>query len=523
MRRVLPISMVLSLILGGLMRAGVAPNGPEFKVNTYTTNYQRHAAVGMNSAGHFVVAWESYLQDGSYEGVFGQMFDSGGSPIGTEFQVNTYTTYSQIRPAVGMNAAGAFVVAWESLGQDGSSWGVFGQMFDSGGSPIGTEFQVSTYTTDYQVGPAVGMNATGEFVLTWESKSQDGSSFGIFGQMFDSGGSPIGAEFQVNTYTTNDQYHHAVGINAAGDFVVAWQSYMQDGSYEGVFGQMFDSGGSPIGTEFQVNTYTTYSQNRPAVGMNAAGDFVVAWGGPHDGSGYGIFGQMFDSTGTPLAAEFQVNTYTSSSQKTPAVGMNAAGDFVVAWGSPQDGSGDGVFGQMFDSGGSSAGVEFQVNTYTTYSQSRPAVGVNAAGDFVVAWESFTQDGSDWGAFAQRFVAHSVVITAPLSSVDCSDPKLSQPTIVWDADTYDVFKVYMGSSPGFEKGTSVTSGDKAIKIASWAPSGKKWTSACNKAVTQAADPNSPVMYIAVFGTDKDLSKNDPARKRLSPVVALPLTP
>jgi hypothetical protein len=35
---------------------------------------------------------------------------------------------------------------------------------------------------------------------------------------------------------------------------------------------------TPVGSEFQVNTYTTQRQKHPAVAANAGGDFVVVWG-----------------------------------------------------------------------------------------------------------------------------------------------------------------------------------------------------------------------------------------------------
>ena len=45
-------------------------------------------------------------------------------PVGLEFQVNTYTTENQGRPAVAFNIEGAFVVVWESIRQDGSDWSI---------------------------------------------------------------------------------------------------------------------------------------------------------------------------------------------------------------------------------------------------------------------------------------------------------------------------------------------------------------------------------------------------------------
>jgi hypothetical protein len=498
------------------VEAGAAPIGTEFQVNTYTTSSQVNATVAMSAAGDLVVVWES-RQDGDSWGIFGQMLDSGGSPVGAEFQVNTHTIFQQYRPAVATNATGGFAVVWGSSLQDGSSSGVFGQMFNSAGSPVGTEFQVNTYTTNAQRSPAVGMNEAGDFVVVWSSLAQDGHSWGIFGQMFDSAGSPVGAEFQVNTYTTDHQYVPVVGMNAAGDFVVAWNSLDQDGDSWGVFGQMFDSAGSPVGAEFQVNTCTTSIQLSPAVGMNKAGDFVATWYGiGQDGNSWGVFGQMFDGGGSPIGAEFQANTYTTGYPFVPALGVNPAGGFVVVWASLQDGSGHGIFGQMFDSGGSPVASEIQVNTYTLGPQTRPVVGVNEAGDFVVAWQSFGQDGSAFGVFAQRGVTNgpSLSAPAPAGTVDCSEAGLNRPVITWDPGGYDRFRVFMGSSPGFENGTRMTSGNLNAVAASWIPSKGRWKSACNKALTQAADPNNPLMYIAVEGEDLDLSRGDPLRYLLS---------
>ena len=50
-----------------------------------------------------------------------------GSPVGSEFRVNTHTTGSQFGPAVATAGSGRFVAAWSSSGQDGSGSGVYAQ------------------------------------------------------------------------------------------------------------------------------------------------------------------------------------------------------------------------------------------------------------------------------------------------------------------------------------------------------------------------------------------------------------
>ena len=82
--------------------------------------------------------------------------------------------------------------------------------------------------------------------------------------------SPVGPEFQANTYTTSGQYNATVSADALGNFVVVWDSYNQDGDADGVFGQRYTSAGTRVGGEFQANTFTTSSYTGRFALHNAA-------------------------------------------------------------------------------------------------------------------------------------------------------------------------------------------------------------------------------------------------------------
>jgi hypothetical protein len=377
------------------------PLGPEFRVNSYTTTNQQDPKVASDASGNFVVVWISE-QDPAV-GVFGQRYASSGVSLGPEFRVNTYTTGPQGLQAVASDPAGNFIVGWTSgFTQDGDSFGVFGQRFASSGAPLGPEFRVNTYTTGSQGYVSIAADATGNFIVVWESGGQDGSAYGAFGQRYASSGVPLGPEFRVNTYTTGPQYGPRVASDAAGNFVVVWSSN-QDGSADGVFGQRFSSSGAPIGPEFRVNTYTTSGQHRPSIAADTVGNFVVVWESQgQDGSAVGVFGQRYASGGAPVGPEFRVNTFTTNYQSLPAVSTDGSGDFVVAWESYQDGSNNGVFGQRYAASGAALGPEFRVNTYTTAAQAYPSVAAASAGNFVLAWQSDGQDGSARGVFGQRY-------------------------------------------------------------------------------------------------------------------------
>jgi len=85
-----------------------------------------------------------------------------------------------------------------------------------------------------------------------------------------------------------------------------------------------------LGPEFQVNSFTTLAQHRPAVAVDASGNFVVVWADAAQESvlNYGIYGQGFTPAGT-LGTEFHVNTFTTGLQQNPAVAASGTNNFLV--------------------------------------------------------------------------------------------------------------------------------------------------------------------------------------------------
>jgi hypothetical protein len=369
---------------------------------------------------------------------------SGGLP-GGEFQVNTITAGDQINPSVAMDAAGDFVIVWS--GQDCNGWGAHGQLFDMNGNPVGNEFEVSTTTVGDQKDAMVSMDAVGDFVVTWAGYNRDGSSQGIFARLYAAGGAAQGGAFQVNTTAGYQLEYASVAMNASGSFVVTWASNGQDGSGWGIFAQLFAASGAPLGGNFQVNTYTTGDQRYPWVAIDNAGDFVITWSSyGEDGSGWGIFAQRFYRTGAPNGYEFQVNTTTAGNQMYSKVAMTPDGDMFFTWASDSGGqtgnktplpsnnlnlsgsllgtnnssnlvgqtlqlttskdtsaTGWNVYGQQVSGDdGALVGDEFRINTTIGGNQYGAAVAMDGAGHIVTAW-THTSTATGTGVNSQQFV------------------------------------------------------------------------------------------------------------------------
>jgi hypothetical protein len=396
------------VIAGMSMWNPVVATTSEFRVNSYTTNDQAAPKVAILADGNFIVVWEGEGSAGTYS-IYAQRFNgTNGGKLGTEFTVSTSTTYVYHTPSLTGLSNGNFVVAWDAYQRDtASTSGIYGQRFNLTGSILGSDFLVNSYVTGEQTNPSITSLPNGNFVVAWMSGdfsvSQDGSDAGVYGKRFNGAtGAPLGSEFKANTYTINEQGYPSIASLTDGNFVITWQSSDQpsDGFGYGIYAQRFNGGTSAkIGTEFLVNTYTTSDQKYPSIAGLLNGNFVIVWQGERQGDNQGISARCFNSTAA-LGAEFPINTFTTGIQSRPSVVGLSDGNFVVVWESNStDGSGYGIYGQRANATGT-LGSQFLVNSFTTNDQRYPSIASLFNGTFVVTWQSNLQDGSGLGIFAR---------------------------------------------------------------------------------------------------------------------------
>jgi hypothetical protein len=176
---------------------------------------------------------------------------------------------------------------------------VFFRRFSLAGEPLTPDVRMNTYLPLSQGSPAVASTPNGGFVAVWFSEEQDGSYLGIFGQLFNRAGAPLGPEFQVNQETFSDQLFAKVETDAAGDFAVVWQSY--DPSAVGlnawdIKARLFRADGRSVGPEIFVNQNRELEQESPLVAFAPNGTFVVAWHSNSNITGHDIFTRRFSAS-----------------------------------------------------------------------------------------------------------------------------------------------------------------------------------------------------------------------------------
>jgi len=396
----LQLALVFCLVAFSLAWAGKV--GDEFVIPANTTGDQDNPWVSADAAGNFIVVWTDEALDGDGDGVITKIYSPDGTVKVADFVATTTTAGAQVSPRVIMAADGHFIIVWQS--SDGAGAGIFAKIFNADASVQVDEFLVNTYTTSDQTVPAIDMATDGSFIIAWTSKGQDkateSTKTGVYAQRFAADGSKVGAEFLVNTYTTESQADPTVGIFPDGSFVIAWESKGQVDNND-IYFQLFGADGTPVGTETLANTrFTAKSQANPRLAVNKVNPgFVLTWddmstvGG--DPSFTGVVAKVYSATGDSLTSDFIVNTTVDNLQNHQSVAMAPDGEtFIVTWGSLfQDIPGTspyGAYAQVFTADGKKVGPEFLVSTWVNGNQDEPVPAFLSNNEFVVVWETRSQ-------------------------------------------------------------------------------------------------------------------------------------
>ena len=399
-------------------------------VNTFRTDTQDNASMARLSDGGYVTVWQSTGQDGSGTSVHGQRHDAKGVPVGSEFQINTYTPGDQAEPVVAGLSGGGYVVAWRATGQDGGgSYGVYAQRFDANGVPQGSEFRVNTQFNASEHQASIAGTADGGFVVAWYHDNYNATTTeyaDIYFQRYNAAGVAQGAETQANTtgLGTTTQSQPSIAALTGGGFVTVWtDSNSRDGNGNGVFGQRFNADGTANGSSFQVNTFTAGDQSDPQVVGLTGGGYIVVWRSTsQDGGGsYGIYAQRYNAAGSEVGDEFRINTDSAGNEFEPSVTALSNGGFAVAFNN--DGR---ITAQQFDSNGERIDGEYLVDTHDANgAASAPTVLGLANGAFVV---SFTDFDYPAGGGDNTYQIFQQVFGTPADFVRQANPELVDVTL-----------------------------------------------------------------------------------------------
>jgi VCBS repeat-containing protein len=356
--------------------------------------YIKPSIASLNDGG-YVITWTNHGLDGSGTGISGQAYNSNGGKVGTELDINTYTSNLQSDSSVTGLSNGDFVVTWQSRNQDNPGYGVYGQLYKFDGQVY------EKFDEEFYIGFGGESNVTslsnGSFIVTWEKYGD------IYGKIIPNDNSSTSVEFPITNYTQDGYQKTLSSVTelANGDFVVTWVSEGQDGSDEGIYAKIYSASGTTNDIEIPINTDNLGVQTTPSVVGLSNGNFVVTWmSQDKDGSNWGIAAKILNSSGGVEVDEFQVNSYTFDVQAYPSITALSNNDFVITWQSwaVDTPSGFGISGKLYRPDGTAKGDEFIVNSYEDDNQVSPSVVALKNNSLAFTWTSETQNNGDVGVY-----------------------------------------------------------------------------------------------------------------------------
>lgn len=354
-------------------------------------------ALAYDRQGRFITAWVSIPQDDGLPGVYARLFHQNGHPFSPEFKVNTYWNPVE-HPAVAACPSG-FVVVWTSFWTESSTSGaVAARKYDPWGNPAGDEFQVNEYPWGFQGNPAADMDTQGRFIIAWQSWEQDGDGYGVYAKIFNSKGEPESLEFQVNTTTLGNQDQPAVAAAGDGSFIITWRSSLGETGH-GIFAQRFDRRGNRLGPEFQVNFTSLGTAENPDIDIDSYGNFYITWHHNRlDENGYDVYVRIFDPTGTLKSQEIRVNTSAAGMQAFPSLACTSEGHFLVSWLNRPGQELSRIMGRTFDRYGQPLSDEYIISGSRNRIRENPAAAVISFNDMIFIWQEYEPLDTGWDLF-----------------------------------------------------------------------------------------------------------------------------
>lgn len=414
------------VLLGLLLAATVCgvqaatPLGAPFLVSAAAGDYR--STLARSASGAFVVAWAD-ISPGQEPRLRVQRYSAAGQPQGAPVFATVAAGRRQYHPALSMNAAGEFVLAWvePESSQQNRAVDIHAQRFSASGQRVGALQQVVRGVDFDRPSPAVAMGPDGRYVVAWQLMTRGLDLPGYLNsihnmttytqaRLYGVDGLPRTGVLTVDQGVPVMQgyarypYKLAVGMDDAGGFAVAFESRLAASS--SIQLRRYDAAGAARGARQRVSQLASFWGIEPSLLVNGDGSAVVAWTPcrmPDDVNCKAYF-QRYAADGAKLGGITEVpNPGPAIAPSTALLAGGPNGAFLLSW-SASDVHAHKRYGQAYRADGTAEGAPFMVDEDPLRNERQAAVGSDANGDFVFSWTS--ESRQVWGDYvlkARRFL------------------------------------------------------------------------------------------------------------------------
>jgi len=289
-------------------------------------------------------------------------------------------------PAVAFDDT-SYLVVWRNYRNDIQKYDIYGQRVDTLGTLVGDQFAIAATPDKYENHPAIVWNGQ-KYLVTYSDDNYNPPGVNIDGRFVSASGTVVGDTFGISDCTTQDELYSAVAWDGT-NYLVVWKDYRNGGSVwtADIYGQIVDTSGNRVGSNFPIST-ADYRQTRPAVAFDGTNYLVVWEDYRHTGTGSDsadIYGQRVSPLGTLVGTDVGTNFAISRAlcnQAEPDIAFDGT-NYLVVWMDFRNSSSDfDIYGQLIDTSGTPIDTNFAIST-ANGAQIEPAIVWDGMNYFVV--------------------------------------------------------------------------------------------------------------------------------------------
>ncbi len=204
----------------------------------------------------------------------------------------------------------------------------------------------------------------------------------------------------------------AVAAFGRGGFVLAWIEF----PWNARFSRFAPGGGAldPVWGGGYAN-YGDPAVGAPAIAGNSSGSFAIAW------EGGGVAVRTFEASGSPLTPQIHVPPQGSGFPNKPRVGIDAAGRFVVLWRQSGATAADParLCAQAYGAKGGFLGSSFCLGDLA--GATGGALALDPAGSYLAAWFAPAPAGKRAPLLVRRYRMDGTPLGGPVQVAAAADP------------------------------------------------------------------------------------------------------
>ena len=427
-------ALVLALPTQAWSQSAYTTNQAEYSISGALRGDQVRPQAAITPLGGFLV-WDDNAIDGHGQGIGALALDSNFNPSGAPFRVNQIEGNDQSHAQIALLRGGGAVIVWQ--GGVAGRENIYARFLSSSNTWLTGDILLNTARGEFHKYPAVAALANSNAVVVWGSYNQQtsGSMQDIYAQVVSPIGQKVGAEFLVNQFTPYNQRNPGVAPLKNGGFIVVWVSeqervvadssasnvvFQAVGPSADIYARTFGANGALTGAntnEFRVNAGSNPCAT-PAVTVGPDGTALVTWAERDmvvHTNAWDILARSISSAGL-LGTARKVNTYTVGDQYAPQIAANGSSAFVAWTSLGQDGSWEGVYGQMLQFDGTAVGSEVRLNSTTVGRQIQPSIAGDGTARFLGLWACYATSSSTVDLFAQRYASAAYSPIATVNNV-----------------------------------------------------------------------------------------------------------